>query len=57
MEELDMESLENDLYTRLGGVTDTRLRIEPADIVQALTEWLSDNGLAIVNDDMEVISL
>jgi len=53
----DMERLENDLYNQLGGVTNTRLRVEPADIVQVFSTWLSDNGLAIVNDDQEIIEI
>ena len=57
MNELDMESLENDLYTRLGGVTDTRLRVEPADILEVFTAWLADNGLAIVNDAQDIIEI
>jgi hypothetical protein len=53
----EMESLENDLYNRLGKVTDTRLKVEPADIVEVFSNWLADNYLAIVNDDQEIIEL
>jgi hypothetical protein len=53
----DMERLENDLYARLGGVTDTRLRVNPADIVQVFSNWLADNGLAIVNDNQDIIEI
>jgi len=57
MNELDMESLENDLYVRLGSVTDTRLRVQVADIVEVFSHWLADNYLAIVNDDQDIIEL
>jgi hypothetical protein len=50
-------NLENDLYTRLGSVTDTRLKVEPADIVEVFSNWLADNGLAIVNDDQNIIEI
>jgi hypothetical protein len=52
-----LEKLENELYARLGEVTDTRLRVEPAAIVEVFSTWLADNGLAIVNDDQEIIEL
>jgi len=57
MNELQAEILENDLYIRLAKVTDTRLRVDPNTIVNAFSEWLSDNGLAIVNDDQEIIEI
>jgi hypothetical protein len=31
--------------------------ITPADIVQVFSAWLSDNGLAIVNDDAEIVEI
>jgi len=31
--------------------------IVPADILQVFSNWLADNGLAIVNDDMEIVEL
>jgi hypothetical protein len=52
-----MEKLENDLYNRIGKVTDTRLKVEPADIVEVFSNWLADNYLTVVNDDQEIIEL
>jgi hypothetical protein len=57
MEESYFLNLENTLYARLGEVTDTRLRVEPAAIVEVFSTWLADNGLAIVNDDQEIIEI
>jgi hypothetical protein len=51
------ERLENDLYIRLGKVSDTGHGLFINDIVNAFSEWLSDNGLAIVNDDAEIIEI
>jgi hypothetical protein len=31
--------------------------IVPADIVEVFSNWLADNGLAIVNDDQEIVEL
>jgi len=53
----DMEALEEDLHARLGEVTATRLRVEPAAIMEVLSTWLADNGLSVVNDDMEILEL
>jgi hypothetical protein len=52
-----MERLENDLYTRLGKVPDTGHGLFINDIVEEFSNWLADNGLAIVNDDAEIIEI
>jgi hypothetical protein len=52
-----MEELENDLYTRLKSVTDTRLKVDANDIVEVFSRWLADNGLAIVNDAQNIIEI
>lgn len=53
----DMEALEEELHARLAEVTDTRLRVEPSTIMEVLSVWLADNGLFIVNDDMEILEI
>jgi hypothetical protein len=57
MNELQAEIIENDLYIRLAKVSDTGHGLFINDIVNAFSEWLSDNGLAIVNDDAEIIEI
>ena len=52
-----MEELENDLYTRLKSVTDTRLKVEANDIVEVFSTWLAGNNLAIVNGAQEIIEI
>jgi hypothetical protein len=52
-----LDRLDSELYARLGEVTDTRLRVEPAAIVEVFSTWLADNGLAIVNDAQEIIEI
>ena len=53
--------LEQDLFARLGRrleeITDARLQVEPVAIVEVLSAWLADNGLAIVNDDQNIFEI
>jgi len=57
MNELQAEFLENDLYKRLAKVPDTGHGLFINDIVEEFSNWLADNGLAIVNDDQEIIEI